>query len=210
MDINILLPVLNEELSLENGVIRTLSYVNKNLNNHNVLLTIVDNGSTDSTQKISTKLIEEYSNVKYLRLEKRGVGLAFREGVKKNEFEIVGYMDIDLSTDLKHINEVISALEEDSKIDIINGSRLNKESIMANRKWYRKITSIGLVSLLKIFFNMKASDAICGFKFFRKETVENLIIESNENDDGWFFIIELIIRAEKKNINIKSIFILKK
>ena len=44
---------------------------------------------------------------------------------------------------------------------------------------------------------MQASDAICGFKFFRKDFVEDLIAQSDCSENGWFFIIELLIRAER-------------
>lgn len=205
MYINILLPVLNEERSLEKGIKQILEYIKKFSQNHNIILTIIDNGSTDKTKEISKELISKYSNVDYIRLEVKGVGLAFREGIKRNESEIVGYMDIDLSTDLKHLEDVISYFNNDSNLEIINGSRFNKSSVTTNRKWYRKLTSFGLVSLLKISFNMRSSDAICGFKFFRKSVIENLIKSSNGNDNGWFYIIELILRAEMNNINMREL-----
>jgi len=205
MNINILLPVLNEEKDLEKGVKKIHKYIEKTFQNHNFVITIVDNASTDKTKEISNEIVLNYKNIKYIRLEDKGVGVAFREGVKRNHCEIIGYMDIDLSTDLKHLSDVISTFSNDLDSEIVNGSRFNKKSKTTNRKWYRKITSFGLVALLKLFFKMRSSDAICGFKFFRHKTVENLINESNTNDNGWFFIIELLIRAEKKNIKIKEI-----
>jgi glycosyltransferase involved in cell wall biosynthesis len=205
MNINILLPVFNEELDLEKGIKKILNYIENGIQNHNFILTIIDNGSTDKTKEISNEIIRHYENVKYLRLEDKGVGLAFREGIKRNHSEIVGYMDIDLSTDLKHIADVISSFDRDFSLEIVNGSRFNRLSKTTNRKWYRKISSFGLVALLKFFFNMHSSDAICGFKFFRKRTVENLIKQSCFNDNGWFYIIELLIRAEKNNVKIKEL-----
>jgi glycosyltransferase involved in cell wall biosynthesis len=205
MDINILLPVLNEERSLEKGIKQILEYINNFSQDHNIILTIIDNGSTDKTKELSKEIIRNFSNVKYLRLEDKGVGLAFREGIKRNQCEIVGYMDIDLSTDLKHLNEMITSFTDDSNLEFVNASRFNKKSITTNRKWYRKITSLGLMSLLRLFFNMRSSDAICGFKFFRKNSVENLIKISNQNDNGWFYIIELLIRAEIINLKMNEL-----
>ena len=48
---------------------------------------------------------------------------------------------------------------------------------------------------------MKASDAICGFKFFKRETVLQLMSQSSQ-EDGWFYMIELLLRAEKGNCRI--------
>lgn len=51
---------------------------------------------------------------------------------------------------------------------------------------------------------MKSSDAICGFKFFRKEIIEQLVNESS-NETGWFAIIEMLIRAEKHGFTIREL-----
>ena len=65
-----------------------------------------------------------------------------------------------------------SSEQERPELEYINGSRFAKESDTRGRKWYRKITSMGLVFLLKVIFHMKATDAVCGFTFLRKETAE--------------------------------------
>ena len=51
--------------------------------------------------------------------------------------------------------------------------------------------------VMKKRLSMQSQDAICGFKFFRKEFVEDLIRQSDSRENGWFFIIELLIRAER-------------
>ena len=55
---------------------------------------------------------------------------------------------------------------------------------------------MGLVFLLKTIFHMKATDALCGFTFLRKEEAEQLVRESS-NDNGWFYTVEFLIRAER-------------
>jgi len=201
MNINILFPVLNEELRLENGILKTLEYMEKNIKN-DYLLTIVDNGSKDATEKISRELCSKYPNINYIQTKEKGVGTAFREGVANNSYDIVGYMDIDLSTDVSHLSDVINIFEEDIDVAMVNGSRLNKASEMKGRKWYRNLTSRGLSFILKLTLKMKASDSICGFKFFKRDFVENLIKEADNTENSWFFIIELLIRAERKGAKI--------
>lgn len=51
---------------------------------------------------------------------------------------------------------------------------------------------------------MKATDAICGFKFFKKNTAESLIRKSSL-ENGWFFLIEILLRAEKTGIVIEEL-----
>lgn len=195
--INILFPVYNEENRLERGILITKEYIGKALADVDITLTIVDNASTDKTQEIAERLCRENPDVSYIRIPEKGVGAAFRAGVRENTAEIVGYMDVDLSTDLKALYVMKRVFEEHPEVMMVNASKQAKGAKMIGRPWYRNITSKGLTMVMKAELGMKASDAICGFKFFRKEFVEELIAESDASENGWFFIIELLIRAER-------------
>ena len=164
-------------------------------------LTILDNGSEDETPEIGKKLEEAYPEVTYVRVGERGVGVAFRKGIELNDCDIVGYMDIDLSTDLKYLGKTIEMFQQDPELQYVNGTRFSKESDTKGRKWYRKITSMGLVFLLKTIFHMKATDALCGFTFLRKEEAEQLVAESSQ-DNGWFYTVEFLLRAERDGMKI--------
>ena len=200
MSINILFPVLNERLRLQNGIDRTMKYLQQNVSIP-YQLTILDNGSEDETPEIGKELARKYPEVSYVRVGERGVGVAFRKGIQLNKSSIVGYMDIDLSTDIKYLGKTIELFKERPELEYVNGSRFSKESDTRGRKWYRKITSMGLVFLLKVIFHMKATDAVCGFTFLRKEAAERLV-EACGNDNGWFYTIEFLLRAERMGIEI--------
>ena len=200
--LNVLFPVYNEEKRLQPGILKTHKYLSEYVD-IDYVLTIVDNASNDRTEEIARNLcIEIPDRVQYLRIEEKGVGAAFRAGVCENRSDIVGYMDVDLSTDIRHIRDMYDIFSNDSKVDMVNASRWSKQSDTSGRKLYRNITSIGLVYLLKLVFRMKASDAICGFKFFRKNAAENLITEAGTSTNGWFYLIELLLRAERNGMKI--------
>ncbi len=200
LSINLLFPVLNERLRLEKGIERTIKYLKENITIP-YELTILDNGSDDETPEIGKALAEKYPEVTYVRVGERGVGVAFRKGIELNTCNLVGYMDIDLSTDLKYLGKTIKMFQKYPKLQYVNGSRFSKNSDTKGRKWYRKITSMGLVILLKTIFHMKASDAVCGFTWLRKEAAEELVKESSK-DNGWFYTIEFLLRAERKGMKI--------
>lgn len=200
MMLTIIFPVLNERLRLESGITRTVEYL-QGIFFEDYEIIIVDNGSEDETPQIAESLCRKYSKVRYERINVRGVGAAFRRGVELSNGEIVGYMDIDLSTNIKHLGEAIHIFEEAEEIAYINGSRFAKQSDTKGRKWYRKITSQGLLILLKGFLGMKSTDAICGFTFVRRETALSLI-EGCSQDNGWFYMIEFLLRAEKRGVRI--------
>jgi glycosyltransferase involved in cell wall biosynthesis len=196
-------PVLNEELRLENGIRKTIEYL-REVNIFDYIITIVDNGSTDRTEEISNSLCVEYEEVHYIRIEKKGVGVAFRAAVQENVCDIIGYMDIDLSTELIALKKMKEAFSNDAALDIVNASRYNKDSVLIGRKWYRNMISYCLVGMLKVVFGMKATDAICGFKFFRKNCIEELL-KSASDENGWFLLIEILLRAEKSGKKIYEV-----
>lgn len=198
--INLLFPVLNERLRLQKGIETTIAYVREHVKIP-CRLTILDNGSEDETPEIGKKLEEDYPEVTYVRVGERGVGVAFRKGIELNDCDIVGYMDIDLSTDLKYLGKTIEMFQQDPELQYVNGTRFSKESDTKGRKWYRKITSMGLVFLLKTIFHMKATDALCGFTFLRREEAEQLVAESSQ-DNGWFYTVEFLLRAERDGMKI--------
>lgn len=200
MMLTILFPVLNEKLRLENGITRTVEYLKKiEFDDYEII--IVDNGSEDETPQIARRLCEQYSGVNYERINVRGVGAAFRRGVELSHGDIVGYMDIDLSTNLRHLGEAIHIFKTVDEVEYINGSRFARESDTKGRKWYRKITSQGLLILLKVFLGMRSTDAICGFTFMRRKVAFSLI-QGSSQDNGWFYMIELLLRAEKRGVRI--------
>lgn len=106
----IIFPVLNERLRLESGVTRTVEYLRK-IAFEDYEIIIVDNGSEDETPQIAEMLCQKYEKVRYERINVRGVGAAFRRGVELSHGDVVGYMDIDLSTNIKHLGEAIHLLK---------------------------------------------------------------------------------------------------
>lgn len=200
MMLTIIFPVLNERLRLESGITRTVEYLDKiSFSDYEII--IVDNGSEDETPQIAEALCRKYDRVQYERIGVRGVGAAFRRGVELSRGEVIGYMDIDLSTNIKHLGEAIHIFKTRPEVAYVNGSRFAKESHTQGRKWYRRITSQGLLILLKLFLRMKSTDAICGFTFVRRETAVSLV-EGSSQDNGWFYMIEFLLRAEKRGVNI--------
>lgn len=203
MTINIVFPVLNEELRLEKGITAVAEYLISNKLKETII-TIVDNGSTDKTEEIANRICRQYSFIKYNKISQKGVGIAFKTAVLENTCDIIGYMDVDLSTDIHYLMDVIRIFSDNPDIKIVNASRLNKDSKVIGRKFFREITSRGLNIILKILFNVKMTDAMCGFKFFRKETIE-FLLEQSSNEPGWFLCAEVLIRAERLNISIHEL-----
>lgn len=203
MTVNIVFPVLDEERRLEKGIRATERFLEKR-KDIDAIITIVDNGSTDRTLDIIEELPQVYSNINYISLNEKGFGLAFREAVNKNDCDIVGYVDVDLSTDIHYLATVMRAFEKHDDISIIKGNRLSGKSKVNGRKPLRNITSVGLDLLIKSVFFVRVSDTMEGFQFFRKECAKKLV-ELSSDDKGWFYCAELLIRAEKAGYTIAEL-----
>ncbi|WP_251212547.1 glycosyltransferase [Adlercreutzia murintestinalis] len=202
--VEILSPVRNEEGRLEEGIEKTVGFLEP-AHAGEYRLTIVDNDSHDGTQRIAEQLCEKHPQVSYLRIDRRGVGAAVRAGVAQSRCPVVGYMDIDLATDLRHVDEVLDLFRERPDLEMVNGSRWARGYGATGRGLKRTITSMGLTAVLKVALGMEASDAICGFKFFRREIAEALIDAADRDEDGWFFIIEMLLLAERGGVRIHEL-----
>ncbi len=200
MMLTIIFPVLNERLRLEKGITRTVEYLGSaGIEDYEII--IVDNGSEDETPEIAAGLCEKYDRVRLERIDVRGVGAAFRRGMELSSGQVVGYMDIDLSTNIRHLGEAVHIFNTRPQVEYINGSRFARESDTRGRKWYRRVTSQGLLFLLKFFLGMKSTDAVCGFTFVRRECAVK-VAESCSKENGWFYMIEFLLRAERQGVNI--------
>lgn len=195
MKIEITIPVLNEEMSIEHKIKELNFYIENNLKGYgDIKIIIADNGSTDGTKLKALALESELSRVEYIRLEERGVGLALKASWVKSEADIVGYMDLDLATDLNFIQPAFKKLIY-SGAAIVTGSRLKKDSQVIGRSKLRTFTSISFNAIIRFVFNTSFSDGMCGFKFLKREILESLI-SNGAKSDGWFFATELLIVGE--------------
>jgi len=199
-DLSIVIPVYNEEKILEDSITKIRNFSIKNMSNYKWGIIIANNASTDNTLKIAKKLSKKYNNVGFIHLNKKGRGRALRKAWTESNSDILCYMDVDLSTDLGALPNLIKAIDEG--YDVVTGSRFLPDS-KVERKLKREILSRGYNSLLKLILNVKFKDAQCGFKAVNKRIVKEIIplIKNNE----WFFDTELLVLSEKKGYKIKEI-----
>jgi len=203
--LTITIPVLNEEATLIEKVEILLLYIESNLSKRIFLsIVIADNGSDDKTQELGKLLSSKYENIDFVSTKEKGVGLALKTSWKKYQSEIMGYMDLDLATDLSHIEEAVEEIMTNNH-EIVSGSRLLKGSKVIGRKLIRSFTSRMFNKILQILFNIKFSDGMFGFKFFKREVLEKLEGIDSISSNNWFFATEFLIMSEKLNLKIKDL-----
>lgn len=197
--IDIVLPVYNEEKVLAQSVQTLRDFLSSGFQ-HQWRLVIADNASTDSTLKVAQDLATSHLDVSYIHLDQKGRGRALKRAWLESQADIVSYMDIDLSTNLRHFPPLIDALINGA--DVATGSRLMRASRI-RRSLKREVLSRGYNLMVKALFFTRFSDAQCGFKALTRRAVQALIplVEDNK----WFFDSELLILAEKKGFRIAEI-----
>lgn len=201
VSVEFVLPVLNEESDLPPSVSRLHRSLSSSLSEYDWRIVIADNGSTDSTPEVAGRLSREHERVGFVRLEHRGRGRALRRVWLESEADILGYMDIDLSTDLAAIPLLVSAIDGGG-FDIAIGSRLAKGATVVGRSPLREFISRSYSLIFRSMFFTGFRDAQCGFKAIGRRAARDLL--PLVQDTGWFFDSELLILAEKNGYRIKE------
>ncbi len=196
--VNIVIPAYNEEKELSQSVETLVEYLRVHLEDFVWHISIADNASTDGTLQVGNRLAHKYPQVSVVHMVQKGRGRAVKSVWQNDNSDIVAYMDVDLSTDLKHFPPLIRSLLRG--YDIAIGTRNAHGSRVYGRSYLRTFTSKVYILLIKLFFWVHFSDAQCGFKAVTRRVVKEVIPKIK--DDGWFFDTELLIISEKMGYRI--------
>ena len=198
--VEIVVPVLNEERDLALSVRRLVAYLAGRFPFRSVV-TIADNGSTDGTWAAAQDLAEELDGVRAVRLERPGRGHALRSVWSASRADVLAYMDVDLSTDLNALLPLVAPLLSGHS-DLAIGTRLARGARVV-RGPRREVISRCYNTLLHATLGAGFSDAQCGFKAIRAEAARLLLPLTR--DGGWFFDSELLVLAERAGLRIHEV-----
>ncbi|OIJ25863.1 glycosyltransferase [Nocardioides luteus] len=197
--VDLVIPVHNEEQGLESSVRRLDDYL-RHLP-YATTITIADNASTDATWQIARRLETELTRVRAVHLDEKGRGRALKAAWASSDAQVVGYMDVDLSTDLAALPPLLAPLLSGHS-DLSIGTRLAKGSRIV-RGPKRDFLSKGYNLLLRGILSAEFTDAQCGFKAIRRDTAEKLL--PLVEDESWFFDTELLVLASEAGLRIHEV-----
>jgi SAM-dependent methyltransferase len=198
--IDITIPVLNEEGCVRWNVTTLGTRLDAQCP-YPWTITVVDNGSTDDTWRITEELAEGDPRIRAIKLGRRGRGGALKEAWSTSQADVVAYMDVDLSTGLESLRSLIDPLIA-GKADLSVGSRLTRGA-RVRRGLRREVISRIYNVITRVAFQYAVRDAQCGFKAARREVVQSLL--PRIEDDGWFFDTELIVQAWWSGLRINEV-----
>jgi putative flippase GtrA len=200
VDLDLVVPVHNEAHVLEETVRRLDEHL-ATQQPYAYVVTIVDNASSDGTWEVAQAVAAELPRVRAVRLDRKGRGRALRAAWELSTARVVGYMDVDLSTDLNAVLPLVAPLLSGHS-DISIGTRLSAGSRVV-RGPKRELISRGYNLLLRTVLAARFTDAQCGFKALRREVADRLV--PLVEDDAWFFDTELLLLAEEAGLRIHEV-----
>ena len=165
--ISIIVPVLNEEGSLD----KFYNETTKSLNEHsNWEIIFIDDGSDDESYNIMRKLADEDNRVSIIQFFKNfGKADALSEGFKKAHGDIIITIDADLQDDPAEIPRLVEKIQEGW--DVVSGWKKDRKDPISKRlpsKLFNMVT--------RFLTGIKIHDFNCGLKAYRRKVVKSIDI----------------------------------
>ena len=198
--IEIVVPVYNEQAALPGSIRRLHDHLSAELP-YSWRIVIADNASTDHTPRLAQALADDLPGVEFLRLAEKGRGRALRAAWSRSDAEVLCYMDVDLSTDLRGLLPLVAPLLSGHS-DVAIGTRLARGA-RVERSAKRELISRGYNRVLRTVLRARFSDAQCGFKAIRADAARRLLPQVR--DESWFFDTELLVLAQREGMRISEV-----
>jgi CheY-like chemotaxis protein len=192
--VGIVIPCYNEEERLSSAVFQ--KFATENLGYH---LCFVNDGSTDNTLDVLKKLREgNEDNISIYNCERNGgKAEAVRQGIlhlsKDQQFNYLGYLDADLSTDFRDFDELVQTLEN-SDFKIVSGSRISRMGANITKESARKIISKTINLIIQKILGMSFKDTQCGAKIMKSDMVSPIF--EKKFITRWLFDVEIFMRMK--------------
>ena len=193
--IGVVIPCYNEELRLLGDEFK--AFINSNLGYH---LCFVNDGSTDKTLEVLEKLrIGHEDHISIYDCEKNGgkaeaVRLGMLHLAKQNQFDYIGFLDADLSTDFEDFHDLVTTISN-SNFKVVSGSRMARMGADITKESARAIISKIINFIIRKTIGMEFNDTQCGAKIMSKDVIEKTF--QTKFITKWLFDVEIFMRMKK-------------
>lgn len=193
--IGVVIPCYNEELRLLSDEFKT--FVDSNLGYH---LCFVNDGSTDKTLEVLEKLRKgNEDHISIYDCEKNGgkaeaVRLGMLHLAKQGQYNYIGFLDADLSTDFEDFNDLATTISN-SNFKIVSGSRMARMGADITKESARAIISKMINFIIRKTIGMDFNDTQCGAKIMTKDVIDTTF--QTQFLTKWLFDVEIFMRMKK-------------
>ena len=195
MKLSIVMPVYNEERTLEEIVAAVLATP------YEKELILVNDASRDSSREIMERLADEHPEIRcYHHEHNRGKGAALATGFKHVENDVVIIQDADLEYDPADYALLLRPIE-DGKADVVYGSRFLGGKYVRVHMFWHYLGNRFLTLVSNVFTNLNLTDMETCYKVFRREIIQDITIEENR----FGFEPEITAKLAKKRCRIYEV-----
>ncbi len=193
--VGVVIPCYNEEERLSTAEFK--NFAHKNLGYH---LCFVNDGSTDNTLEVLQELRTAYpDHISVFNCKKNGgKAEAVRQGiqhlVKDPQFDYVGFLDADLSTDFRDFDDLVKTIET-SDFKIVSGSRIARMGADITKESARRFISTTINLIIQTILGMPFKDTQCGAKIMDRDIASRMFKEKFITK--WLFDVEIFMRMKK-------------
>lgn len=171
MKLSVIIPVYNEVESIKT----ILERVKATKLVHEIV--VVDDGSKDGTRDI-LKTLDGKKGVRVILHEKnQGKGAAVRTGMSAATGDVLLIQDADLEYDPRDYPELLKPIEE-GLADVVYGSRFLGRAHRVTMFWHM-VANKSLTFMTNILYDTILTDMETGYKVFRREVIEGMVIRAN-------------------------------
>ena len=195
MKLSVLVPVYNEERTLEEVVRRVCDFqIPKEI-------ILVDDASKDESRNILTRLQEENARVKdplnqikvFFHPVNQGKGAALKTALSHVAGDIVIVQDADLEYDPKDYPSLLAPIQA-GQADVVYGTRFAGGGAHRVHFFWHSMGNRMLTLLSNMLTNLNLSDMEVGYKIFRAEVLKGIELKSKR----FGFEPEITVKLAKK------------
>ncbi len=166
----------------------------------NVTYCFVNDGSSDDTLSVLNNMALKLGGHVVVLDSKENLGKAesVRKGLiyllnREKEFEIIGFLDADLSTSLDQFQRLCVHLKDHS-LNAVFGSRIRRMGSVIKRSALRHYIGRVVATLIGVITGLPIYDSQCGAKVFKSSALKDIL--ADEFQTKWLFDVELILRLK--------------
>ncbi len=193
LELTIVMPCLNEAETLAGCVEEALRALREQNLSGEVI--VADNGSTDGSQEIATRL-----GARVVPVSEKGYGRALQGGIAAARGRFILMGDSDGSYDFTHASRFVEKLREG--YDLVMGNRFLGGIQPGAMPWKNRYLGNPLLSGIgRLFFRCPIGDFHCGLRAFSRDAFNRLELRTA----GMEFASEMVIKATLFGLRITEI-----
>jgi glycosyltransferase involved in cell wall biosynthesis len=193
MELTILMPCLNEALTVETCIQKAQAYLTRRGIAGEIV--VADNGSTDGSQSLA-----EAAGARVIRVENKGYGAALIGGIEAAKGRFVIMADADDSYDFANLDGFVDGLRRGFKLVV--GNRFKGRIMPGAMPLLNRYLGNPVLSFVgRTLFSSPVGDFHCGMRGFDRQAILELDLRAS----GMEFASEMVVKASLAKLSIAEV-----